>query len=45
VKEDQEPDSQFVSRTYHKPYTPAPKPAPKPKGYMDGQISLLGEAS
>lgn len=45
AKEDQEPDSQFVPKPYHKPYTPAPKPAPKPKGYVDGQISLMGEAS
>lgn len=45
AKEDQEPDSQFVPRPYSKPCTPAPKPAPKPKGYVDGQISLLGEAS
>ena len=48
AKEDQEPESKFVPRPYVKPYTPKPsepKPAPKPKGYVDGQISLLGEAS
>ena len=48
AREDQEPDSEFVPKPYIKPYMPKPsepKPAPKPKGYVDGQISLLGEAS
>lgn len=48
AKEDQEPDNKFTPRPYIKSYTPKPtepKPAPKPRGYVDGQISLLGEAS
>ena len=48
AKEDQESGSKFVPRPYIKPYRPKPaepKPAPKPKSYMDGQISLLQEAS
>ena len=48
AKEDRKPDEEFIPRPYIKPYKPKPaepKPAPKPKGFVDGQISLLGEAS
>lgn len=48
AKEDQESEKTFTPRPYIKPYKPKPaepKPAPQPKGYVDGQISLLGEAS
>ena len=48
AKEDQESEDKFVPKTYHAPYKPKPaepKPPPKPKGVVDGQISLLGEAS
>ncbi|MBD5170048.1 MAG: hypothetical protein HDT20_08040 [Oscillibacter sp.] len=48
AKEDQESDNKFTPRPYIKPYKPKPaepKPVPKPKGFVDGQISLMGEAS
>ena len=48
AKEDHESDKKFTPRPYIKPYKPKPvepKPAPKPKGFVDGQISLMGEAS
>lgn len=50
AKEDSKDDDKFVERPYYggrttKPKAkPAPKPAPKPKGYVEGQLSLLGEA-
>ena len=54
AKEDRDEDDKFVERPYYggsktkakatAKAEPAPKPAPKPKGYVEGQISLLGEA-